>query len=333
LHLGFCRKSRIDAKWLAWRRFPGILSSQGVLQHVLDLSGGILPLVASPGRQLQPDEGPSQPEDRQRQRLILALVLFVAAIGVVIFKVATSAGGSQPEIDASQPPTEAAPVAGTASPAPGNSASPTNGEAALPTAAAPVITDLRPGSTAAKALHGKPKPAGASKPAPLVPENSAPPPTVTRKVLPPLAVEVFAGGRPVPLQSKPTVAVRVDTSNGIQGRAATPGQATAVASGNEPASAGRVKISAEALQVLSHPVDPNYPMLAREMKVQGSVILDAYIGRDGSIQALKIVSGPTILATAAMEAVRQWRFKPYLQAGQAVETEARITVNFTISTT
>jgi protein TonB len=69
------------------------------------------------------------------------------------------------------------------------------------------------------------------------------------------------------------------------------------------------------------------------MKVQGSVILDAFIGRDGSIQALKIVSGPTILANAAMEAVRQWRFKPYLQAGQAVETEARITVNFTISTT
>jgi protein TonB len=96
---------------------------------------------------------------------------------------------------------------------------------------------------------------------------------------------------------------------------------------------GRVRISAEALQVLSHPVDPNYPLLAREMKVQGSVILDALIGRDGSIQALKIVSGPTILATAAMEAVRQWRFKPYLQAGQAVETEARITVNFTISTT
>jgi protein TonB len=69
------------------------------------------------------------------------------------------------------------------------------------------------------------------------------------------------------------------------------------------------------------------------MKVQGSVVLDAVIGRDGTIQTLKIVSGPTILANAAMEAVRQWRFKPYLQAGEAVETEARITVNFTISTT
>lgn len=292
-----------------------------------------MPLVASPGRQLQPDEGPSQPEDRQRQRLILALVLFVAAIGVVIFKVATSAGGSPPDAEVSTPAVDSSPAAGTASPTTSNTANSTNGDAALPTAAAPIITDLRPGTAAAKLLHGKQKSAGASKAAPLAAETSVPPPTVTRKVLPPLAVEVFAGGRPVPLQSKPTVAVHVDTSNGIQGRAATPGQETTVASGTEPASPGRVKISAEALQVLSHPVDPNYPMLAREMKVQGSVILDAYIGRDGSIQALKIVSGPTILATAAMEAVRQWRFKPYLQAGQAVETEARITVNFTISTT
>jgi protein TonB len=125
----------------------------------------------------------------------------------------------------------------------------------------------------------------------------------------------------------------VDTSNGIQGRAAIPGGNATAASADDPANPGRVRISPEALQVLSHPVDPNYPLLAREMKVQGSVILDAFIGRDGSIQALKIVSGPTILANAAMEAVRQWRFKPYLQAGQAVETEARITVNFTISTT
>jgi protein TonB len=69
------------------------------------------------------------------------------------------------------------------------------------------------------------------------------------------------------------------------------------------------------------------------MKVQGSVILEALIGRDGTIQELKVVSGPAILAEAAREAVKQWRFKPYMQNGQAIETQARITVNFTISTT
>jgi protein TonB len=256
-------------------------------------------------------------------------LLFLCAIGVVAYKVITAVSDSEPGIEA----VETAP-----SPAPADTAAPNLTPAGTPTAssipaAAPVATDLPAADTGSgKGLHEKHK-APPAKPALPNAETASPTPTVARKVLPPLAVEVFAGGRPVLLQSKPTVAVHVDTSNGIQGRAATPGSDATVAGGSDPSAPGRVRISAEALQVLSHPVDPNYPLLAREMKVQGSVILDAFIGRDGSIQALKIVSGPTILATAAMEAVRQWRFKPYLQAGQAVETEARITVNFTISTT
>jgi protein TonB len=84
--------------------------------------------------------------------------------------------------------------------------------------------------------------------------------------------------------------------------------------------------------VVSRPVDPTYPLLAKQMKVQGSVVLQALIGKDGNIQELRVVSGPTILSAAAREAVKQWRFKPYFQSGQAVDTEARITVNFTIST-
>ena len=91
-------------------------------------------------------------------------------------------------------------------------------------------------------------------------------------------------------------------------------------------------MSADTAHVLERPVDPSYPMLARQMKVQGSVILQALIGTDGLIQDLHVLSGPTILSSAAQEAVKQWRFKPYLQNGQPVETEAKITVNFTIST-
>jgi protein TonB len=78
--------------------------------------------------------------------------------------------------------------------------------------------------------------------------------------------------------------------------------------------------------------DPIYPVLAQQMKVQGSVVLQARIGKDGSVQSLQVVSGPEILANAALEAVRQWRFKPAYEAGRAVPAEARITVNFTIST-
>ena len=66
------------------------------------------------------------------------------------------------------------------------------------------------------------------------------------------------------------------------------------------------------------------------MNVQGSVVLEALIGADGYVQNLRKLSGPAILSTAAEQAVRGWKFKPVYQNGQAVETRATITVNFTI---
>jgi protein TonB len=96
--------------------------------------------------------------------------------------------------------------------------------------------------------------------------------------------------------------------------------------------ADRMQISADASNIVARPVKPSYPLLARQMKVQGSVILQAMIGRDGIIQNLRLVSGPHILASAAEDAVRQWHFKPHLQDNEPVETQAKITVNFTIST-
>ncbi len=94
----------------------------------------------------------------------------------------------------------------------------------------------------------------------------------------------------------------------------------------------RVEMSADTTEIVSHPVRPGYPMLARQMKVQGSVVLQALISRDGMIQNLRVLSGPPILASAAQEAVMQWHFKPHYQGTEAVETKANITVNFTIST-
>jgi periplasmic protein TonB len=96
--------------------------------------------------------------------------------------------------------------------------------------------------------------------------------------------------------------------------------------------ADRVDVSPQAASLVTHSVSPSYPLLARQMKVQGSVILNAVIGRDGLIQDLHVVSGPPILAHAAQEAVRQWRFKPHLVGSEPVETQAKISVNFTIST-
>ena len=96
--------------------------------------------------------------------------------------------------------------------------------------------------------------------------------------------------------------------------------------------AERVRHSLQKMEAVVRPVEPIYPLLAQQTKVQGSVVLQAQIGKDGSVQSLQVVSGPDILASAALEAVRQWRFKLTDEAGQAVPAETRITVNFIIST-
>jgi TonB family protein len=96
--------------------------------------------------------------------------------------------------------------------------------------------------------------------------------------------------------------------------------------------ADRVRLSPETVEAVARPVEPRYPLLAKQMHVQGSVVLLASIDKDGNIQDLQVLSGPDILAAAAQEAVRQWRFRPHMENGQTVATEARVTVNFSITT-
>ena len=148
--------------------------------------------------------------------------------------------------------------------------------------------------------------------------------TTERAALPPLQVEVVAGNRSVSVPAK-NPAIHVDVASGAASGVTAPPGAPAF-------SGGGVRVSRQAAQSVEVSVPPDYPLLARQMKVQGVVSLQALIARDGTIQELQILSGPEILATAAREAVKQWHFKPYLQNGQPVETQARITVNFTIST-
>ena len=80
---------------------------------------------------------------------------------------------------------------------------------------------------------------------------------------------------------------------------------------------------------LIHRVDPQYPTVAREPRVQGVVALQAWIGADGYVGKLKLMSGDLRLAEAAIEAVRQWQYQPYYVNGQAVEVQTMITINFT----
>jgi len=125
---------------------------------------------------------------------------------------------------------------------------------------------------------------------------------ISRNVIPPLEVEVVAGATHSTLHL---------SSSSI---------------GHAPATAAADRVQ---MALVKAPV-PNYPSLGRQMKVEGSVLLQAFIGADGRVQDLHVLSGPAILASAAREAAQHWQFKPYLQNGQPVETQAKITVNFTI---
>jgi protein TonB len=75
-------------------------------------------------------------------------------------------------------------------------------------------------------------------------------------------------------------------------------------------------------------IEPRYPRLALQMRRSGSVILHAIINRDGHIDALEVVSGSPFFAQAALDAVRQWRYRPTMLNGEPVEVETTITVEF-----
>ncbi len=91
----------------------------------------------------------------------------------------------------------------------------------------------------------------------------------------------------------------------------------------------RVRVSQGVSEgLLTHKVMPEYPAVAKQARVQGQVLLQALISKDGKIENVQVVSGPPMLAQAAVNAVRQWRYKPYMLNGQPTEVETMITVNF-----
>jgi TonB family protein len=261
-------------------------------------------LVTAPAYPLENDQ-------RQRRRMVIALMLLLVALGLVLVKDRDFWFPSTPDVADSD--------ADDATPA------------ATADTTATATSTSKPAIPLVKKQRGH---IAAAKPVVTTPVAAAPPISATRAVLPPLRVEVVAGDRNQPVRPG-SPSVKVDLGTGVSPTVAAP-------SGTEVASSGatsvtnageRVQMSTDARQALAaRPVRPEYPLLARQMKVQGAVVLDAMIAKDGGIQSLKVVGGPSILADAAQEAVKQWRFKPYYQDGQPVETQARITVNFSIFT-
>ncbi len=94
----------------------------------------------------------------------------------------------------------------------------------------------------------------------------------------------------------------------------------------------RVRVSSGVSQgLIVRRVQPTYPPLARQARIQGTVVLQAMISKEGTIENLQLISGHPMLAPAAIEAVKQWKYKPYLLNGEPVEVETQVQVNFTLA--
>ena len=239
----------------------------------------------NPKRTVTPQAGKGQ----QSSRLLLALVLLLAALGAVLVKDRDFWFGSgSSTIDANVPEISTPSQAASKSTQPAQPVQPVQSHT-IKKVVAPAV---KPES---------PKPA------------ETPAVTTKRTILAPLDVEVVAGSTHKNIHPGSN-ATRVEIINADTGKPTM--QAATKAAEHEPLAADASK--------------PIYPPLAQHMNVQGSVVLQAVINTDGVIQNLQILRGPAILARAAEQAVREWRFKPILQNGQAVESKATITVNFTI---
>jgi TonB family protein len=281
------------------------------LKNAVSKTDRLLP-AASPNRSFE--------ERKQRRMMVIALALLLVALGFVLYRDRDFWFPETQEAEDQPQPQQTA--SASANPA-------TQTAVAQPLSAAP--------SAHKNSRRGKPLPKGSAPSESASQDSDAPPmsATTTRTVLPPLEVEVVAGD--VHRTVHPgTTSVRVDLQPGSPAQQVAvppaPRGATVSAAAVTSNAAERVQMSSGTAEVVSRPVRPDYPLLARQMKVQGSVILQVLIGRDGLIQNLHVLSGPPILASAAEEAVKQWHFKPHYQGADAVETQARITVNFTIST-
>jgi len=270
-------------------------------------------IVPKPERILQP-AAPQQlrEETRQRGLMIGSLCLLLLAFSIVLWRDRDFWFADDSDADADQTE-QAVPVAN-----------------ALPT-----VRSSAPAKTAHaakphnKASHTPSKTLLAEA---TVDDPEPPGPIITRTILPPLEVEVVAGDKHRvirPGSNSLRVELQPDAEMEPAPESNTEAQTAASVTTN---AAERVEMSPDTSAIVTRTVRPNYPLLARQMKVQGSVILQALISRDGVIQNLRVVSGPHILASAAEDAVRQWHFKPHLEGQETVETQAKITVHFTIST-
>lgn len=91
------------------------------------------------------------------------------------------------------------------------------------------------------------------------------------------------------------------------------------------------RVSQMQLGDLIHKVIPEYPIAAKQLRIQGAVVLQALVGKDGRVEHVQLISGPPLLVQPAMRAVELWQYRPYLLNHEPVEVQTQVTVNFVLN--
>lgn len=161
-------------------------------------------------------------------------------------------------------------------------------------------------------------------------QASASPMTVPRLIVPSVFPRIpYAPRVPEPPQVSPLANWNMDSRASGNGLGIFRGHGAEPSVCPEPQEKARV--SGGVMDgYLKGKVIPQYPPIAREMGIEGTVILQASISKTGTIENLRVVSGPELLRRAAIDAVSQWRYRPYLLNGDPVEVETTVNVQFTL---
>jgi TonB family protein len=266
----------------------------------------------------------ADPANKQTRQLQIALVLLLVALAVVIVKDRDFWFGADQAIESEARASEGLPK--PVAPAANTKASVAQTATAKKHPGSVNSGSVNSGSTNSGSINSGSRISGEPNTAASAQQETAasdsPVVATNRTMLPPLDVEVVAGDKHSTLHPGSNV-TRVEIPSDSNRVAVATAKLATNAAEREPVTAGSVP-------ELRQTVETTYPLLGQHTRVQGSVVLQAVVGADGTIEDLRLLSGPAILSSAAEQAVRQWHFKPYLQNGRPVETKARITVNFSI---
>ena len=189
----------------------------------------------------------------------------------------------------------------------------------------PEATDITLSGGSTSASHAPTAAKPSSKPSAAVPEAPAPEPEVTQRLIVRNDTHHVAA-QPAPQEQEN---VQAPSAIGLETTADTKALATISNAAVAKPTAQLLRVSQGVMEgLVLKRVQPRYPSQALQMRIQGPVQLQATISKTGDIQNLKVVSGDSVLGRAAVEAVRQWKYKPYYLNGDPVQIETQILVNF-----